>query len=113
MKISINKNIKIFSWESIDSSLLDFLNIIKSNLNKIDNHNIIIDLSLFKDSQNDQFKFLSELILFTKGDLKKSFVLVQGKKNNYEFPENILVSPTLQEAFDIIDLEEIERDLGY
>jgi len=28
-------------------------------------------------------------------------------------PEEIVVVPTLQEAFDIIEMEEMERDLGF
>jgi hypothetical protein len=30
-----------------------------------------------------------------------------------ELPDDIATAPTLQEAFDIIEMEEIERDLGY
>jgi hypothetical protein len=32
--------------------------------------------------------------------------------NADEIPEDLLVVPTLQEAIDIIDMENIERDLG-
>ena len=30
-----------------------------------------------------------------------------------EIPDEIATAPTLQEALDIVDMEEIERDLGY
>ncbi|KAG1649364.1 Aspartate carbamoyltransferase [Nymphon striatum] len=42
----------------------------------------------------------------------KSFVVVTDKVAYDEVPEEIVVVPTLQEARDIIEMEEIERDLG-
>jgi hypothetical protein len=42
---------------------------------------------------------------------KKSFVLVTEKVSYDEVPDKICVVPTLQEAKDIIEMEEIERDL--
>mgnify|MGYP000088391209 CR=1 FL=1 len=42
----------------------------------------------------------------------RSFVLVTDKLNYDEIPEEISVVPTLQEAKDLIEMEEIERDLG-
>ena len=42
----------------------------------------------------------------------KSFVIVTNKVSYDEVPDEIMVTPTLQEAKDIIEMEEIERDLG-
>ncbi|SFW18474.1 hypothetical protein SAMN02927921_00402 [Sinomicrobium oceani] len=44
---------------------------------------------------------------------KKSFVLVTDKVNFNEVPEELVVVPTLKEAYDIIEMEEIERDLDF
>ncbi|MDB9755965.1 ribonuclease Z [Winogradskyella sp.] len=44
---------------------------------------------------------------------KKSFVIVSNKANLDEMPDEILVVPTLKEAHDIIEMDEIERDLGF
>lgn len=44
---------------------------------------------------------------------KHSFVIVTDKANLDEMPDEIIVVPTLQEAYDIIEMEEIERDLGF
>ncbi len=41
----------------------------------------------------------------------QSFVLVTDKLSYDEIPEEISVVPTLQEAKDLIEMEEIERDL--
>lgn len=44
---------------------------------------------------------------------KHSFVIVTDQANLDEMPDEIIVVPTLQEAYDIIEMEEIERDLGF
>ena len=44
---------------------------------------------------------------------KNSFVIVTDKVNLDEIPDEIVVVPTMQEAYDIIEMEEIERDLGF
>lgn len=43
----------------------------------------------------------------------QSFVLVSNSVNHNDVPAELHVVPTLQEAQDIIDMEEIERDLGF
>ena len=40
--------------------------------------------------------------------MKGSFVIV----SDYIFDETLNIVPTLQEAFDVIELEEIERELN-
>jgi hypothetical protein len=45
--------------------------------------------------------------------LKKSLVLVNAAVSTDEIPDELLVVPTLHEAEDVIDMEEIERDLGF
>ncbi|RAV28606.1 ribonuclease Z [Sinomicrobium soli] len=42
----------------------------------------------------------------------KSFVIVTNKISPDEVPGELVVVPTLQEARDIIEMDEIERDLG-
>ena len=44
---------------------------------------------------------------------KHSFVLVYDSIDIDEVPAELVVVPTLQEAGDIIEMEEIERDLGF
>jgi len=56
-----------------------------------------------------KFKPLQKL--HTKG--KKSFVLVVSDTDFTAVDEALNVVPTLLEAHDIIEMEEIERDLGF
>jgi len=51
-----------------------------------------------------------ELLLKAKG---KSFVIIQKRINIDDFPEILNITPTLQEAKDILEMEAIERDLGF
>lgn len=44
---------------------------------------------------------------------KKSFVLVVKDFDIDENPDELIIVPTLQEAHDVIEMEEIERDLGF
>jgi len=44
---------------------------------------------------------------------KRSFVIVTDKISYEETPEEITIVPTLIEALDLIEMEEIERDLEF
>ena len=44
---------------------------------------------------------------------KKSFVIVTDKISYDVAPEELSITPTIQEAHDIIEMEEIERDLDF
>jgi hypothetical protein len=55
--------------------------------------------------------FLKLSITHRKG--KKSLVIVNDTINMESVPEEIHVVPTLQEAEDLIGLEELERELGF
>lgn len=44
---------------------------------------------------------------------KKSFVVVAPNIDFNDVPEEIVVVPTILEAHDLIEMEEIERDLGF
>ncbi|MDG1698065.1 MAG: hypothetical protein P8L21_05145 [Polaribacter sp.] len=48
-----------------------------------------------------------------KKENNKSFVLVNSDANVSSFPENFNIVPTLQEAEDILEMEAIERELGF
>ena len=75
-------------------------------------HNIIIDISLHKNLTLKQIKSFSSLSSTHKKS-KKSFVIVAQNIEFNTIPESLTVVPTLLEAHDIIEMEEIERDLGF
>jgi hypothetical protein len=75
-------------------------------------HNIIIDLSHHKDLTLKDIKLFSPLSEQHK-KAKKSFVVVISDIDYNAIPDTLAVVPSLLEAKDIIEMEEIERDLGF
>ncbi|MDV6167301.1 ribonuclease Z [Flavobacterium sp. DG1-102-2] len=89
-----------------------FLNKITSEYNSYKERNIILDLSQDKDITLEVvLTFLSLSNKHRKA--KKSFVLVASDVDFNDVPDEMVVVPTLLEANDIIEMEEIERDLGF
>jgi hypothetical protein len=75
-------------------------------------HNLIIDLSSYERL------VAKDILLFTnfykkhkKG--KKSLVIVASEFDFNSDTKNMIVVPSVLEAHDIIEMEEIERDLGF
>lgn len=92
-------------------SLKEFIANFKNSYDEIKNDNLIINLFSFSSlTAGDVLEFLD--LSNTHRTSNKSFVLVSDKVAYDEVPEEIILVPTLQEANDIIEMEEIERDLG-
>lgn len=92
-------------------SIKEFLQNLEKEYYKIKYDNIIVNLFSFSRlTAGDILEFLP--ISNKHREIKKSFVLVTDKVSFEEVPEELCVVPTIQEAKDIIEMEEIERDLG-
>jgi len=76
------------------------------------NQNLILDLTHDKSVDVKAIKNFSNLSKSHKKG-KKSFVIVAENIDFNDVPSSILVVPTLLEAKDMIEMEEIERDLGF
>ena len=83
---------------------------IDEQLSEFADKNIIVDLeeTELRPSSLIPFERLANLQM----NQKKSFVIVASIDFD-EVDDAMIVVPTLQEAFDIIEMEEIERDLGF
>jgi len=76
------------------------------------NDNVIVSLSSLNKIPSEHIvEFLDISKKHRKA--KHSFVIVTDKVNLDEMPDDIVIVPTLQEAHDIIEMDEIERDLGF
>jgi hypothetical protein len=75
-------------------------------------HNIIIDLLMHNDLSTNDIKLFMPLSKLHK-KAKKSFVIVTSDFDYNAVPAKLTVVPSLLEAHDIIEMEEIERDLGF
>ncbi|CAI8168243.1 MAG: Uncharacterised protein [Bacteroidota bacterium] len=113
MQITQQDNTTVFIWETTDPRGTDFRNLLKVQYKNIENQNIVVDLSAYENISTGDVLEFSELSLYNKEQLNKSFVVVTGVMQIDALPENISTAPTLQEALDLIEMEEIERDLGY
>lgn len=88
----------------------EFLADITAGYDRIRSENLIINLSAFsrlKVTDITAFSGLSE----RHRNSGKSFVLVSDQVSYEDLPEELVVVPTLGEAKDIIEMDEIERDL--
>ena len=74
--------------------------------------NLIIDLSHDKAINLADIKLFLEMTKIHNKE-KKSLVLVSENINFNDVPTKLIVVPTVLEAHDIIEMEEIERDLGF
>lgn len=81
--------------------------------NSYKNTNLVLDISEKKDATNKDVLLFGKLsTLHKKG--KNSFVLVMNEDFDFNnATDKVMIVPTLQEAHDIIEMEEIERDLGF
>jgi hypothetical protein len=71
-----------------------------------------VDLSPMKSVLSKHIKEFVELASRHKELSDKSFVIVTGPISLKLIPDGLNVVPTLHEALDTIEIEEIERDLG-
>ena len=74
-------------------------------------YNIILDLLLHKDLS---VKEINSILPLSKAHrkLRKSFVIAANVDYN-KVSDKLVLVPTLLEAHDMIEMEEIERDLGF
>lgn len=94
------------------ATIIELIKKIQALYPKFKNNNIIVALSsLNKLGLQDVVEFL-ELSNIHKAT-KHSFVIVSDKVDLDLVPVEIVVVPTIQEAYDIIEMEEMERDLGF
>ena len=105
-----NGNISIITQEK--ASIVELVKKLEILYDRFKNDNLIICLSSLKPiSVEEIIEFLQ--ISNKHRRSKNSFVIVSDKVDLDESPDEIVVVPTMQEAYDIIEMEEMERDLGF
>jgi hypothetical protein len=93
-------------------SISEFYNQFRNDYPELLSKNVIVDLSDIKISK------VSEILVFlniAKLHLENgtSFVIIANSINIDSLPDELIVSPTMIEALDIIEMDEIGRDLGF
>lgn len=109
MIVDRDGNITIITQEK---GLIDFIQNLETSYQKFEKDHLIINLTGF--GQLSLEDILGFLLLSNKHrNNKKSFVIVTEKVDLDQMPDEIIVVPTRHEAYDIIEMEDIERDLGF
>jgi hypothetical protein len=110
MKVDTKGHITVI--KDTQGNISDFLDKITQQHATFKDQNLILDVSNDKSVATASLKMFSDLSkLHKKG--KKSFVMVAENIDFNAVPKALVVVPSVLEAHDIIEMEEIERDLGF
>lgn len=93
-------------------SITEFATKLTQHYEGFKNGNVVVDILKKGELELDELLSFLELSNIHRSE-KKSFVIVNDTINIDRVPEELVVVPTLREAEDIIQMEEIERDLGF
>ena len=97
---------------SDEDSFKEFQKSVFKKINDFDKNHLIIQIS--EELSIDKKDFLLFLkIAEQKKENGTSFVVLNSSVNADDFAENLNIVPTLQEAEDILEMETIERELGF
>ena len=97
---------------SDEDSFKEFQKSVFKKINDFDKNHLIIQIS--EELSIDKKDFLLFLkIAEQKKENGTSFVVLNSSVNADDFDENLNIVPTLQEAQDILKMENIERELGF
>ena len=83
----------------------------KEILSKCKGENVVINLLEHKSLNLPQLLIFLKLSNTHRGS-GHSFIIANNALSTIDIPTEMVVVPSLQEAEDIIEIEEIERDLG-
>lgn len=110
MKTTKKENFLLIENEGGD--LTNFASELTKHHSDFKDENVVVDLKKAKDLDSKELLAFLELSNVHRND-NKSFVLVTDAVGIDDLPEELVVVPTLQEAEDMIQMDEIQRDLGF
>lgn len=103
-------NISIITQEK--ATTIELVKKLQALYPKFKNNNIIVTLTTLSEIKLEEIIEFLELSNNHRA-AKHSFVIVTDKLDLDDIPDEIVVVPTIQEAYDVIEMEEMERDLGF
>lgn len=110
--LSENKGPTTIITPNPGDTVASFIEQLTAGYNDFLKQHLIVDLA---DGQGIKVAELKAFLPFSKSHrkAKKSFVVVVPEFDFNKTPAQLHVVPTRQEAYDLIEMEEIERDLGF
>ncbi|GAA0871011.1 hypothetical protein GCM10009117_01560 [Gangjinia marincola] len=110
--MKIEKKEKYTLIKDEKDNLANFAGYLTGRIEEFKDQNLVIDLLKYDEAElTDLLNFLEVSVIHRRK--KRSFVMLNISLSTSEIPNELLIVPTLQEAEDIIAMEEIERDLGF
>ncbi|MFT6064751.1 MAG: hypothetical protein ACJAYY_003149 [Paraglaciecola sp.] len=110
MKIENRENYVLIS--SDENSFSDFYKSFLKKEKEFQNKNVILRISDEIKGKKENFSLFLDLAK-QKKENGTSFAIISTKVNMDNFPEYFNIVPTLQEAKDILEMEAMERELGF
>ena len=110
MKIENRENYILIS--SDENSFSDFYKSFSKKEKEFQNKNVILRISDEIKGKKENFSLFLSLAK-QKKENGTSFAIITTKANTDNFPEYFNIVPTLQEAKDILEMEAMERELGF
>ncbi len=108
MKLIEKKDYKILEDDNHDVS--NFANKLTKSHSEFEHSNLVIDLLDHKELTVKELLMFLEMANINARN-RRSFVIVNNSFSIDEIPDELIVVPTLQEAEDIVRMEEMERDM--
>lgn len=110
MKIDKKSNYTLILQE--ETSLVKFAHNLEKEYDNFKENSIVIQtLDKLNITEKDFFVLLKHAKVHQENN--KSFVVIHKNVNIDNFPETFNIVPTLTEAEDIVQMESIQRDLGF
>lgn len=98
--------------ENDTKSLTDFTSELTRQHEDLKNQNVVVNLLNFgRINTKNMLGFLE--ISNVHRSQNKSFVIINDAVSIDELPDELIVVPTLKEAEDMIQMDEIQRELGF
>jgi hypothetical protein len=110
MKVTIKGH--TITIKDTEGNIVAFLEKINNQYHSFKEHNLILDISHDQSVDVKSIGIFSDLAKKHKRE-NKSLVLVAKDLDYNKVPVAIIVVPTQLEAHDMIEMDEIERDLGF
>ncbi len=110
MIFEINYNIAIVHQNQ--SSVLSLNKEFEQNFELLQSKHVILCLDETQQINKEFLSAISDLSNKFENN-NRSFVVVSAALSSDDWPEDIALAPTQQEAKDIIEMDEMQRDLGF
>lgn len=98
--------------ENDQEGLTQFISYLTQHHKDFKNENVVIDIMDHKNLDLEELLGFLELSSVHRLE-NKSFVIANDVFGVDKIPEELIVVPSLQEAEDMVEMDEIQRDLGF